>query len=139
MKVIEILLVEDNPGDILLTRKALKEANIQIHLKVAEDGQQALAMMEAKELPDLILLDLNLPGIDGFEVLKQLKANERTKMIPIVILTSSEDEKDIQAAYGQYCNCYLTKPINLKELMKIVNSIDDFWFSIARLPKKDTD
>lgn len=140
MEPIIILLVEDNPGDIRLTKEALKDSKLHNELHVAEDGFQAMEFLQRKGIysdaprPDIILLDLNLPGKDGRQVLEEIKNDEQLRRIPVVILTTSSDEKDILASYNLYANCYITKPINLNQFVHIVQSIEDFWFSIVRLP-----
>lgn len=142
VKVIEILLVEDNPGDIRLTQEALKEGRILNHLHVVEDGEQAIAFLNQMEpysqapLPDLILLDLNLPRRNGLEVLGMIKSNEALKHIPVVVFTTSQAEEDIMSAYNLYANCYITKPIDLEQFINSVKSIEDFWLTIARLPQE---
>ena len=140
LKPVEILLVEDNPGDVRLTREALKEAKVRNNLTVVDDGVKALALLrregefEGAPRPDLILLDLNLPRMSGREVLAEVKSDPELKTIPIVILTSSQAEKDIVSAYELSVNCYVTKPVDLEQFVTVVKSIEDFWFSIVRLP-----
>jgi chemotaxis family two-component system response regulator Rcp1 len=137
---VEILLVEDNPGDVRLTREALKEGKVHNNLSVATDGIEALAYLrkEGKYAevvrPDLILLDLNLPRKDGREVLQEIKGDARLRNIPIVVLTSSQAEQDILGAYDLHANCYVTKPVDLDQFIRVVQSIEDFWFSIVKLP-----
>lgn len=136
----EILLVEDNPGDVRLTREALKEGKILNNVSVVEDGVEALAFLrrEGKYCnavrPDLILLDLNLPKKDGREVLAEIKVDPGLKNIPVVILTTSAAEQDILKTYDLHANCYITKPVDLEQFIKIVQLIEDFWFTIAKLP-----
>jgi chemotaxis family two-component system response regulator Rcp1 len=136
----EILLVEDNPGDVRLTREALKEGKILNNVSVVEDGVEALAFLrrEGKYAnavrPDLILLDLNLPKKDGREVLAEIKVDPSLKKIPVVVLTTSAAEQDILKTYDLHANCYITKPVDLEQFIKIVQLIEDFWFTIARLP-----
>jgi two-component system response regulator len=138
---INILLVEDNPGDVRLTQEALKSNKMHNNLRVAEDGVEAMAILHGEgeyanvARPDLILLDLNLPKKDGREVLAEIKADEKLKRIPVVILTSSADEEDILKAYGNYASCYITKPVGFDEFIKVVRSIKDFWFTIVKLPR----
>ena len=138
---IDVLLVEDSPGDIGLTQEAFRTANSDIRLHVAMDGVEALAFLsqEGKHSnaprPDLILLDLNLPKKDGREVLKQIRANERLKTIPTVILTTSEAVIDINQSYKLQANSYLSKPVQLDKFESVVRSINDFWFQKAHLPK----
>jgi len=136
----EILLVEDNPGDVRLTREALKEGKILNHVSVVGDGVEALAFLRREDKyanavrPDLILLDLNLPKKDGREVLAEIKADAGLKKIPVVILTTSAAEQDVLKTYDLHANCYITKPVDLEQFIKIVRLIEDFWFTIARLP-----
>ena len=138
---IEILLVEDSPGDVRLTREAFNDAKVHINLQVASDGAQAMAFLgrEGKYAnnlrPDLILLDLNLPKKDGREVLAELKVSEALKSIPVVILTTSAAEADIQGSYQHHANCYITKPVDLEGFLKVVKSIDNFWLSVVKLPR----
>ena len=138
---IEVLLVEDSPGDVRLTQETFREANQSIHLSVATDGAEAMAFLrrEATHVhaprPDVILLDLNLPKMDGREVLVQIKKDEDLKAIPIVILTTSDAEADIVASYRLQANCYLTKPVQLKAFEDLVKSINDFWMTNVKLPK----
>jgi len=139
-KAVEILLIEDNPGDVRLTIEALKESKIINHLEVVEDGIEALSFLKKegiykdKSRPDLIILDLNLPKKDGREVLGEIKSNDSFKQIPIVILTTSEAEEDIIKSYELHANCYITKPVNMEQFIKVVKSVGDFWFSIVMLP-----
>jgi chemotaxis family two-component system response regulator Rcp1 len=140
---VEILLVEDNPHDLRLTEEALKDSKILIHLHVAKDGEEALEFLQregshkAAPRPDLILLDLNLPKVDGREVLEIIKADANLRLIPVVVLTTSEAEEDIIASYRLQANCYITKPIDLGEFTKVVQAIEGFWFSIVKLPPTD--
>lgn len=137
---IEILLVEDNPGDVRLTLEALKEGKVLNNLSVAEDGVEALAFLrqEGKHAdapyPDLILLDLNLPKKNGYEVLTEIKEDPSFRRIPVVILTVSKDEEDILRSYDHHANCYITKPVDLDQFINIVKSIEDFWLTIVKLP-----
>ena len=139
-KPIEILLVEDNPGDVRLTIEALKDAKVLNHLNVAKDGVQALAMLRhlgpyaSAVRPDLILLDLNLPLKDGREVLAEIKTDDGLKRIPVVILTTSKAEEDILKTYNLHANCYITKPVDLGQFITVVKSIEDFWFTVVKLP-----
>jgi two-component system response regulator len=139
-KAIEILLVEDNPGDIELTRIALEDNKMSVNLNVAEDGVEALKFLKKQDQyqgaphPDLILLDLNLPKKDGREVLAEMKADPVLKRIPVVILTTSQAEEDVLKAYNLSANCYITKPVDLDRFVKIVRSIENFWFTIVKLP-----
>jgi chemotaxis family two-component system response regulator Rcp1 len=139
-KPIEILLVEDNPGDARLARESLKDSKIRNSLSHVKDGVEALAFLRrqgdyaAAPRPDLILLDLNLPRKDGREVLAEIKNDPDLKRIPVVILTISKDEEDVLRTYNLHANCYITKPIDLSQFMKVVRSIEDFWLTIVRLP-----
>ena len=139
---IEILLVEDNPGDIRLTQEVLKDGKIHNHLSIAEDGVQALAFLQQQPPyddaphPDLILLDLNLPKKGGQEVLEVIKADQRLRRIPVIILTTSLAEEDIVRAYNLHANCYIVKPINLDQFIKVVKSIEEFWLTIVKLPSE---
>lgn len=137
---IEVLLVEDNPGDAQLTRIALETSKISCHLNVVEDGVEAMAFLRKQEKyvraahPDIVLLDLNLPRKDGREVLAEIKADEKLKRIPVVVLTTSQAEEDILKAYNLSANCYITKPVDFDQFVKIVQSIENFWFAIVKLP-----
>jgi chemotaxis family two-component system response regulator Rcp1 len=137
---LEVLLVEDSPGDVRLTQEALKDAKVHINLRVVRDGIDAMAfLMREGEYatvprPDLILLDLNLPRKDGREVLKEIKENPELKSIPVVVLTTSASEADILRSYLLHANCYITKPVNLDGFLTVVKSIDSFWLSIVKLP-----
>ena len=140
IRPVEILLVEDNPGDIRLTKEAMKEAKIVNNLNVVEDGVEALAYLRKKGIfkganrPDLILLDLNLPKKNGREVLAEIKQDINLKQIPVVILTVSQAEEDVFKTYELHANCFITKPVDMDQFIKVVKSIEDFWFSIVRLP-----
>jgi len=137
---IEILLVEDNPGDIRLTREALRDGKIYNNLYVVRDGVEAMSFLRktgqytCAPRPDLILLDLNLPRKNGHEVLAEVKTDENLRRIPVVILTTSQAEEDIIKTYDLHVNCYITKPVDLDQFVKIVKSIEDFWLTIVRLP-----
>ena len=137
---IEILLVEDNPGDARLTLEAFKKGRVINNLKVIGDGVEALAYLRRQGpyansiLPDLILLDLNLPKMDGRELLAEIKADVRLNKIPVVVLTTSDAEEDISRAYSQHANCYITKPVDLDQFLRVVQSIENFWLSLVRLP-----
>jgi len=137
---IEILLVEDSPGDVRLTQVALRDAKMQNELHVAADGVEATAFLkrEGKHThaprPDLILLDLNLPRKDGREVLEEIKLDPNLKSIPVVILTTSAAEEDVLRSYQLHANCYITKPVDLDQFMKVVKNIDNFWLAIVNLP-----
>ena len=137
---IEILLVEDNPGDVRLTLEVMKDARVRNHMSMVKDGVEALAFLRREgdfadaPRPDLILLDLNLPKKDGREVLADIKADPTLRRIPVVVLTVSKDEEDILKSYDLYANCYVTKPINMEQFIAIVRSIEDFWLTIVKLP-----
>jgi len=139
---VEILLVEDNPADVRLTREGLSSDRLWNNLNVARDGVEAMAYLRregkfgAATRPDLILLDLNLPKKDGREVLAEIKADADLMLIPVVILTTSDAEEDILRSYGLHANCYITKPVDLRQFMKVVKSIEDFWLAIVKLPPK---
>ena len=137
---IEVLLVEDSPGDVRLTREALKDAKVHISLHVASDGVEAMAFLGCEGLhvnaprPDLILLDLNLPRKDGRQVLKEIKESPTLRSIPVVILTTSSSEADVLQSYHLHANCYISKPVDLDGFLKVVQSIDNFWLSVVKLP-----
>jgi CheY-like chemotaxis protein len=137
---VEVLLVEDNPGDVRLTREALREGKIRNNLHVARDGVEALAFLRRQgehagaPRPDLILLDLNLPRKDGREVLTEIKDDATLRQIPVVVLTSSQAEEDIIRAYDLHANCYISKPVDLDQFINVVRSIEDFWFTVVKLP-----
>lgn len=139
-RTIHVLLVEDSPGDVRLTQEAFREANIAISLHVASDGVEAMEFLKCERRhvdaprPDLILLDLNLPRMDGREVLARIKADDSLKSIPTVILTTSEAEADIVKSYSLQANCYLSKPVQLEVFEGLVKSINDFWLTRAKLP-----
>ena len=136
MKPVHILLVEDNEGDIILTREALKEGKIKNEISVARDGEEALAFLKAASLlPDLVLLDINLPRMNGLELLTIIKQDDDLKKIPVIMLTTSVSEKDIFESYTNYANCFISKPVNLPQFMDVVKTIEDFWVSIVRLPQ----
>ena len=141
-KNINILLVEDNPGDIRLTQEAFKESNLEAALYVAHDGEEAISFLTKKNryrtmpTPDLILLDLNLPKKDGREVLKIIKTDATLMQIPVVSLTTSKAEEDISRAYNLHANSYITKPISLEEFINVVQCIGKFWLKVAQLPPK---
>ena len=142
VKPVEILLVEDNPGDVKLTIEALRDGKVHNHLNVASDGVEALAFLRregeyaAAPTPDLILLDLNLPKVDGREVLAEVKADDNLKHIPVVVLTTSQADQDIIRSYDLHANCYVTKPVDLDQFITVVHSIETFWFTIVTLPEK---
>ena len=141
--LVEILMVEDNPDDVFLTREVLKEAKLHINLSVVTDGVEALAFLHREgqyaraPCPDLIMLDLNLPKKDGREVLAEIKSDDRLKVIPVVVLTTSQAEEDIVKAYKLHANCYVTKPVDLDQFIRVVHALEDFWLTIVKLPKCD--
>lgn len=142
MKPICILLVEDNEGDVVLTLEALRESKMINTIKVVRDGLEAVHFLQKEgiytqeETPDLILLDINLPKMDGKEVLSFIKNDEHLKTIPVVMLTTSTAQKDISESYKSYANCYISKPVDLDKFMEIVRSIEDFWISLVKLPSR---
>lgn len=137
---VEILLVEDNPGDVRLTREALRDSKMRNRLSVVEDGVEAMRFLRREEeysdapRPDIVLLDLNLPRKDGREVLADMKNDPHLRRIPVVVLTTSDDEHDIIRSYDLHANCYITKPVDLQRFVEIVKTIEGFWFSIVKLP-----
>ena len=137
---IEILLVEDNPGDARLAKEALKESKLKNNLYIADDGVEAMDFLNKKgkykdmPRPDLVILDLNLPRKDGREVLNEIKTDDNLKRIPVVILTISKAEEDILKSYNLHANCFISKPIDLDQFIKVVKSIEDFWLTIVKLP-----
>lgn len=139
-KAIEILLVEDNPADVRLMVEAFKDAKVPNRLTVASDGGEALEILSRTDAhadvrrPDLVLLDLNLPRVDGREVLERMKGDPDLRRIPVVVLTSSADEHDVQRCYDLHANCYITKPVDLEQFLTIIKTIEDFWLTIVRLP-----
>jgi CheY-like chemotaxis protein len=137
---IEILIVEDNPGDVRLTREALKEGKVWNRLTVAEDGVRALELLRdeasSRWRPDLVLLDLNLPKKDGREVLAEIKTDVGLRDIPVVILTTSKAEGDVLKSYQLHANCYITKPVDLQQFVDVVQSIEDFWLCVVKLPRQ---
>jgi chemotaxis family two-component system response regulator Rcp1 len=138
---LEVLLVEDSPGDVRLTKEAFEAANVAVHLNVASDGVEAMAFLRREGIhtnaprPDLTLLDLNMPRMDGRQVLAEIKKDEKLKTLPIVILTTSDSEGDIVKSYQLHANCYLCKPVQLTEFEGLVKSINDFWLTRAKLPQ----
>lgn len=140
MRPIEVLLVEDNPGDIRLTQEAMKEGRVKNRLHVVKDGIEAIDFLRRKgeyttsPRPDLILLDLNLPKKNGFEVLDEIKQDEDLKRIPVAVLTTSQAEEDVFKSYGLHANGYITKPVDLDQFIEVVKAIDHFWLSIVTLP-----
>lgn len=140
MQAVEILLVEDNPGDILLTQRAFKSSKILNALHVVTDGQSALDFLRRQGQysqairPDLVLLDINLPGLDGHEVLASIKSDEDLQQIPVVMLTSSDHDRDVAASYKSQANSYICKPPTLEGLSKALETLQDYWFAVVRLP-----
>jgi CheY-like chemotaxis protein len=138
MKSINILLIEDNEGDILLTREAFEESRLVNKISVIKDGKQAISFFESlhgdEEIPDLVLLDLNLPKANGQQVLTFIKNHQTYKKIPVIMMTTSSAKKDIIQAYNNHANCYITKPIDLKDFMVTVNKIEDFWVNVVTIP-----
>ena len=134
---IKILLVEDNEGDIVLTQEALKDGRIKNNILIARDGEEALAILDSGEsLPDLILLDINLPKLNGLEVLTAIKTDPRLKTIPVIMLSTSDEQNDILTSYTNYANCFITKPVDFNRFIDVVRTIEEFWISIVKLPKK---
>jgi CheY-like chemotaxis protein len=139
-KLIEILMVEDNPGDVRLTVEALQEAKVANHLSVVSDGVEAMDFLRRRgryadaPRPGLVLLDLNLPRKDGREVLAEIKADPQLRRIPLVVLTTSSAERDVLRAYDLHANCYITKPVDFERFMQVVRSIEDFWLAVVKLP-----
>jgi two-component system response regulator len=140
---VEILLVEDDPGDVELTLEVLDKSKIRINLNVVEDGVEAMKFLRKegdysnKPTPDLLLLDLNMPKKDGREVLREIKSDLNLRLIPVVVLTTSHSHEDIVKTYTEGCSCYVTKPVGLEEFSKVVQSIDNFWFTVVKYPNKD--
>jgi chemotaxis family two-component system response regulator Rcp1 len=141
--VVEILLVEDNPGDVRLTQEVLREGKIRNRLNVVGDGVEALEYLRRRgrfadaKPQDIVLLDLNLPRMDGREVLAAMKADAELRRIPVVVLTTSAAERDVLAAYDLHANCYITKPVDLTQFESVIRTIEGFWLSIVRLPRVD--
>lgn len=140
MKDLHILLVEDNEGDIILTREALREISAVKDISVVKDGREAIHFLfktgshENAPVPDLVLLDINLPKVDGKEVLKTIKQDPLLRKLPVIVLTTSASEKDIIDAYTHYANCYITKPVDYSSFMKVIQSVESFWMQTAQLP-----
>ena len=143
VETIDILLVEDNPGDVRLTREALKDAKVLNEVYVAQDGVEAMQFLHKEgkfadaPVPDLILLDLNLPRKDGREVLAEIKQDPKLKRIPVVVLTTSKADEDIIRTYNLHANAYITKPVDLNRFIEIIHTLEEFWFSIVKLPPKE--
>jgi CheY-like chemotaxis protein len=138
---IEILLVEDNPGDVLLTKRALASGKVLHNLHVAKDGAEALAFLHNVEYgqapcPDLVLLDLNLPKVSGREVLEKIKSNDALASIPVVVLTTSKADEDILNTYELHANSFITKPVDWQQFMNVVRLIEEYWFTVVKLPKR---
>lgn len=139
MKPVEVLLVEDDPGDVILTQEGLRASKLHINLHVVDNGEKALAFLhreppyEDAPRPGLIILDLNLPRVNGMEVLKEIKTSESLQTIPTVILTTSRAEEDVVRSYKLGANCYVSKPLNLDEFVKVVGSIEAFWFTVVEI------
>ncbi|MFA7060850.1 MAG: response regulator [Pedobacter sp.] len=142
-KVIDILLVEDDAGDVELTREGLAAGNMFVHLHTVDDGIKALRFLRREEpyadaiRPDIILLDLNLPRMDGRGTLKEIKSDERLRSIPVIVLTTSEADSDILKCYELGASCYISKPVGFQEFLKVVRSLEDFWFTIVKMPPKE--
>lgn len=138
---VDILLVEDNLADIRLTQEVFKDARIRNTINIVTDGEDAMKYLKKKgkfsgaKAPDIVLLDLNLPKKGGKEVLAEIKSDEVLKIIPVIILTTSSDERDILSSYYSYANCYITKPIDLSQFVKVVQAVEEFWLSMVQLPK----
>ena len=141
MSEIQILLVEDNEGDILLTIEAFKDLKVKTNIAVAKDGTEAIEFLKCQgkftdnKLPHLILLDINMPKVNGIEVLDFIKKDDQLKKIPVVMLTTSSSESDIAECYEKSANCFITKPVDFGEFLNVVQAIESFWFSVAQLPK----
>lgn len=136
MREVQILLVEDNEGDVILTMEALKEGKIKNQITVASDGREALDLLySTSSLPDLILLDINLPRVNGLEVLATIKKDERLKRIPVIMLSTSTAETDIVNSYANHASCFITKPMEYSRFIDVVRTIEEFWISIVKLPK----
>jgi len=141
MNEIQILLVEDNEGDILLTLEAFKEIKVKNNIAVVKDGEEAIEFLKKqgqyadRAMPNLILLDINMPKLNGMEVLDFIKKDEKLKKIPVVMLTTSSSESDIAACYEKSANCFITKPLDFGKFLNVVEAIESFWFTIAQLPK----
>jgi CheY-like chemotaxis protein len=142
MKPIKILLVEDNEGDVVLTLEAFESIRLANNVNVVNDGEEAIQYLNQEgrfsgaDEPDMILLDINLPKIDGKEVLHYIKTHDRFKVIPVVILTSSASERDINETYSKHANCYITKPVDFSKFITVIKSIETFWINIVQLPVK---
>lgn len=139
---IEVLVVEDNPGDVELAKEALRETTLPVNLHIASDGEEAMRFLmqegEHANVPliDLVLLDLNMPKKNGHEVLEEMKGDVDLRLVPVIVFTSSSAREDIERAYDRYANCYITKPGDLDELVKVVRAIEAFWLTVVRLPRR---
>ena len=144
-EAVEILLVEDNPGDVRLTQEVLNDGKVRNNMSVVKDGVDAISFLQQTgeyagvPRPDIILLDLNLPKKDGREVLADIKADPDLKNIPVVVLTTSSAEQDIFKSYDLHANCYITKPVDLDQFIRVIRSIEDFWLTIVKLPRGEED
>lgn len=142
MKPIDILMVEDDPEDVLLTKQAFKDGKVQNLMHVIQDGEEALSYLKRRGAyadvprPDLILLDLNLPKMNGIEILREIKKDAELRVIPVVILTTSSADRDILNSYENHANCYINKPVDLDQFIRVVQSIEDFWLSVVKLPHR---
>jgi CheY-like chemotaxis protein len=142
VQAINILLVEDNPGDIELTKEAFQQGKIANNIEVAMDGEQAMACLRKEgefaksTTPDIILLDLNLPKKDGREVLREIKNDSNLKHIPVIILTTSQADEDVANAYDNHANCYIRKPVDMDKFIEVAQKVEDFWLSIVKLPNR---
>lgn len=142
-KIVDILLVEDDPGDVELTREGLAAGKVLVNLQTVDDGIKALAYLrreapyEAAVRPDIILLDLNMPRMDGRETLMAIKADEKLRSIPVVVLTTSEADTDILKCYDLGASCYIAKPVGFKEFLKVVQSLEEFWFTVVKMPPRE--
>jgi CheY-like chemotaxis protein len=140
MKEVHILLVEDNEGDIVLTLEAFKDGKLRNTVSVARDGEEAISFLKKEHpfanalRPDIILMDINLPKLDGKEALHYIKNDELFRSIPVVMLTTSSSEKDVEDSYKSYANCYITKPVDLSKFIQVVQTIENFWLTIVKLP-----
>ncbi len=138
-QIIDILLIEDNPGDIELIKAGFDEARMAISLNVISDGEEAINFFDGDEkLPDLVLLDINLPKVSGFEVLKAIRSNDASSNIPVVVLTSSESESDVTNSYKGHANSFITKPVDINKFLEVMKSIENFWLTIVKLPSEQT-
>ncbi|HLU88899.1 MAG TPA: response regulator [Cyclobacteriaceae bacterium] len=143
MRAIQILLVEDNEGDIVLTKEAFEDASLSYNINVARDGKEGMQYLEKKgkfadaETPDMVLLDINLPKKNGHEVLHFIKSNDSLKHIPVIMLTTSNSENDVEKSYKNHANCHIIKPIEVEDFLYVMANIESFWINIARLPGKE--